>query len=111
MTKPEPPDLRRLGKRLKAAKASERSAPSRQTDQGMGIGLRIAVELLSAVVVGTLIGLGLDRWLGTRPWLLILFFLLGSMAGFLNVIRVSRRIDAEHGKGKTKPEVKGHPEN
>ncbi len=39
-----------------------------------------------------MIGLGagylLDRWLGTRPWLLLLFFLFGVSAGFLNLYRV-----------------------
>lgn len=59
----------------------------------MAAGLRIAVELAAAVVVGTGIGIVLDRWLGTAPWLLILFFLIGSAAGFLNVYRAAQDID------------------
>ena len=66
-----------------------------------GVGLRIGIELVAGVVVGTVLGLVLDRWLGTKPWLLIVGFLLGSCAGFLNVYRVAqaeearRKADAE----------------
>lgn len=61
----------------------------------MGAGMRIAVELLAAILVGAGIGILADRWLGTQPWLLILFFVLGSTAGFLNVIRTAKQLDRE----------------
>ena len=54
---------------------------------GLGFALRIGVELVAAVVVGVVIGHLLDRWLGTGPWLMVVFFFLGSAAGFLNVYR------------------------
>lgn len=54
----------------------------------MGTGLRVGVELLSALVVGLAIGWGLDRWLHTSPAMLIIFVLLGGAAGVLNVWRV-----------------------
>lgn len=53
-----------------------------------GIGFRAGVEVVSALVVGVVIGLLLDRWLGTKPWLFLLFFVLGSAAGVLNVYRL-----------------------
>ena len=53
-----------------------------------GIGLRVGVELVSALAVAVLIGWGLDTWLGTRPWLLGLFVLLGGAAGVANVWRL-----------------------
>lgn len=53
-----------------------------------GIGLRVGVELVSALAVAALIGWGLDRWLGTKPWLLALFILLGGGAGVANVWRL-----------------------
>lgn len=59
----------------------------------MGAGMRIAVELAAAVLVGAGIGIVLDRWLGTSPWLLILFFLVGAAAGFLNVYRIGQELD------------------
>ena len=53
-----------------------------------GIGLRVGVELVSALVVGVGIGWLLDRWLGTRPIFLGIFVLLGGAAGVLNVWRI-----------------------
>jgi ATP synthase protein I len=53
-----------------------------------GFGLRAGVEIVSALVVGVALGWFLDRWLGTWPWLFLLFFVLGSAAGVLNVYRL-----------------------
>jgi ATP synthase protein I len=52
--------------------------------------MRIAVELVAGVVAGAFIGLMADRWLGTKPWLLIVGFVLGCCAAFLNVYRVAQ---------------------
>jgi ATP synthase protein I len=53
----------------------------------LGLAFRISLELVVAVVVGAGIGWALDRWLGTRPWGMILFFFLGVAAGLANVYR------------------------
>jgi ATP synthase protein I len=53
-----------------------------------GVGFRAGVEVVSALVVGIGIGWFLDRWLGTWPWLFLVFFILGSAAGVLNVYRL-----------------------
>ena len=52
-----------------------------------GRGVRVGVELAAGVAVGVGIGYGLDLWLGTSPWLLIVFFFLGSAGGMMNVWR------------------------
>lgn len=54
---------------------------------GLAFALRIAVELVSALAVGMGIGWAVDRWFGTRPWGLVVFFFLGAAAGMLNVYR------------------------
>jgi ATP synthase protein I len=53
-----------------------------------GVGFRAGVEVVSALVVGVVIGLALDRWLGTWPWLFLVFFVAGGAAGVLNVYRL-----------------------
>jgi ATP synthase protein I len=53
-----------------------------------GVGFRAGVEVFSALVVGIGLGWFLDRWLGTWPWLFLVFFVLGSVAGVLNVYRL-----------------------
>jgi ATP synthase protein I len=35
------------------------------------------------------VGYVLDLWLGTKPWLMVVFFFLGSAAGMLNVFRAT----------------------
>jgi ATP synthase protein I len=55
--------------------------------QALGTGLRVGVELVSALAVALAIGWGLDRWLHTMPLFLVIFVLLGGAAGVLNVWR------------------------
>jgi F0F1-type ATP synthase assembly protein I len=47
----------------------------------------VGVALVAATAVGLAIGYGLDRWLGTGPWLTMVFTLFGIVAGFLNLFR------------------------
>lgn len=86
--------LRDLQQRLdRARRESERNV--KDTAEGgpgvprsaLGLALRIGMELVVAVVVGTGIGWAFDHWLGTRPWGTIVFFFLGVGAGMVNVWR------------------------
>ena len=52
----------------------------------MARGFRLSSELIAGVVVGAVIGWGFDRLLSTSPFGLIVFFLLGFVAGVINVI-------------------------
>ena len=63
-----------------------------QNGSFMGSALKLGTELVSAVLVGTIIGFILDTWFGTKPWLIIVFFFLGSAAGILNVIKTAKRM-------------------
>ncbi|HTU02588.1 MAG TPA: AtpZ/AtpI family protein [Candidatus Sulfotelmatobacter sp.] len=47
----------------------------------------IGVTLVASTAIGLAIGYGLDRWLGTSPWLTMVFLLFGIVAGFLNLFR------------------------
>jgi ATP synthase protein I len=66
----------------------------------------IGMQLVVATFIGLAIGYYLDKWLGTGPWMLIIFLLLGIVAGFRDVYREAMRLqrgaeaeDADH-KGK-----------
>ena len=61
----------------------------------MGSAFKLGTELVSAVVVGTIIGFILDSWFDTKPWLIIIFFFLGSAAGMLNVIKTANQMQKE----------------
>jgi ATP synthase protein I len=47
----------------------------------------IGVSLVATTAIGLAIGYGMDRWLGTSPWLTLIFTLFGIAAGFLNLFR------------------------
>ena len=58
-------------------------------------GFKISTELVSALVVGVGIGLIVDKYMGTKPFGLIIFFIFGAFAGILNIYRVMRRIEKQ----------------
>ena len=60
---------------------------------GAGFGFKISTEILAALVIGVGIGIIVDNYFNTKPFGLIIFFILGALAGFLNVYRVMRRIE------------------
>ena len=89
-----------LGGRLDKIKAKRESDAETDLDadmrgRGMAYGMRMAAELVGAVIVGGFIGIGLDWLLGTKPWLFLVFFLLGFAAGVLNVVRAYDRMQKE----------------
>ncbi|MSP00489.1 MAG: AtpZ/AtpI family protein [Acetobacteraceae bacterium] len=53
-----------------------------------GIGLRVGIELVAALVVAVAIGYGLDWLFGTKPILTAVFVPVGGAAGVWNVWRV-----------------------
>jgi ATP synthase protein I len=67
--------------------------PKKET--GAGFAFKISTELIAALIVGVGIGLIVDNYLGSKPFGLIIFFILGSFAGFLNIYRVMRRIEKQ----------------
>ena len=58
----------------------------------MARGFQLSSELIAGVVVGAAIGWGFDKLLSTSPFGLIVFFLLGFVAGVVNVLRSARRV-------------------
>jgi ATP synthase protein I len=53
----------------------------------------VGIELGLAVGIGLLIGYYMDRWLGTEPWLMLLWLVFGLIAGFRGVVRAVARAD------------------
>ena len=58
----------------------------------IGIAFKMSTELISAVLVGTIIGFILDNWFDTKPWLILIFFFVGVIAGILNVVRSAKNM-------------------
>lgn len=77
-------------------KPAEPSADARN----MSTGVQAGTELVGATLGAGLIGYGLDRWLGTAPWLLITLLVLGVGAGFLNVWKTTQNMGSTVGMKK-----------
>ena len=72
-------------------KISKRSKVSKDASSSkLGIAFKMSTEMVAAVVVGTIIGFILDNWFGTKPWLILIFFFVGVIAGILNVVRTAK---------------------
>ncbi|MEM8649287.1 MAG: AtpZ/AtpI family protein [Pseudomonadota bacterium] len=54
---------------------------------GLGKGMQMSSEFVAAILVGLAIGFGIDWLIGTKPWMMIIFLMLGFVAGVLNVLR------------------------
>ena len=75
---------------IKRSKVSEDSQSSK-----LGIAFKMSTEMVAAVVVGTIIGFILDNWFGTKPWLILIFFFVGVIAGILNVVKSAKRMQSK----------------
>ena len=112
-TEEEPPglpqDLKALEERVRQArerkdaqgwnKRPEHTADDREGRRTLALAFRIGTELVAALIVGGGGGLLVDDWLGTRPWGLIVMFVLGAAAGVVNVYRAVSGIGYAPGYG------------
>ena len=65
---------------------------NKQSRSSIGTAFKMSTELVSAVVVGTIIGFILDKTFGTKPWLILIFFFVGVVAGILNVFKSAKKM-------------------
>jgi ATP synthase protein I len=77
----------RDGRKLRTDQSGSGSGDGAARASAMALGFRLSSELIAGVIVGALIGWGIDHLLSTSPWGLIVFVLLGFTAGVVNVIR------------------------
>ena len=64
----------------------------KQNPSSIGAAFKLSTELISAVAVGTIIGFILDETFGTKPWLILIFFFVGVVAGITNVIKSAKNM-------------------
>ena len=76
----------------KIAKTSENIE---KRGNSIGLAFRLSTELVSGIVVGSIMGWSLDKWLGSQPWFFLIFFILGIAAGIINVIKTAKNMNNE----------------
>lgn len=80
--------LEQLKARIAKAQGKDKEAPTGPAPNA-SMAFRVAVELGASAGVSAFLGFWLDKWLGTAPVLLLIFLLLGIMAGFLSIYRLA----------------------
>ena len=60
---------------------------------GYGVGMKISLDLFSSIFVGTMIGLGIDKFFSTKPIFLLIFLVLGIIAGFYNLYKSAQNLN------------------
>ena len=111
------PELGDLSARLKelsgriAAERSEKAesakpAASMASASSYAKGYKLISEFAAGVLVGGLVGYGIDWLFGTLPFGLIIFLLLGFGAGFLNLARAANRVPPAQERLGTNPPPK-----
>lgn len=96
----------KLRRTLDDHEEAERAAEEKRAKSSMvgyAVAFRLSTEFISAIVVGLAIGWGLDWVAGTTPWFMIVFLMLGFVAGVLNVLRSAGLIQSPQ-VGKRPPE-------
>jgi ATP synthase protein I len=89
-----PPDsrLESLEKRLEHLQQTEaKRAQKRQGDPSYRAGQLVLSHLVGAPLGAGIVGWMLDRWLGTKPWLMLAMLFLGFAAGVFNVMRIANQ--------------------
>ncbi|HET8750793.1 MAG TPA: AtpZ/AtpI family protein [Sphingomicrobium sp.] len=87
-----PPDARleSLDERLdRLQQAEAKRIAKRQPDANYRTGQLVLSQLVGGPLGGGIIGWVLDRWFGTKPWLMLVMLFLGFAVGVWNVIRIS----------------------
>jgi ATP synthase protein I len=91
----EPPSFEERLKAARSRQGLDAPPPLTARDTGgiggmspWGIGLRVGIEMVSALVVAVAIGWGLGYLFGGKPIFIAVFVLLGGAAGILNVWRL-----------------------
>ena len=105
----DPPTLENIDARLKAARdagaeTQKTGFRKRETSRGMGLGMRIGIELVVSVLAGAGLGLFIDSKLNTKPIFMLAFLALGFTAGVLNVLRLTKGLDQAVGLGRAMKE-------
>ena len=60
-----------------------------------GLASSIGIVLVAAIFIGWAFGSWLDKKLGTAPWLMLVFTLLGIAAGFVEMVRIAQRLSKD----------------
>tara|TARA_B100000214_G_scaffold143323_1_gene102525 strand:- start:378 stop:629 length:252 start_codon:yes stop_codon:yes gene_type:complete len=80
-----------LKKKLKILK-KKNIQKNKNKNPSIQIGLKLSLDLISPIIVGVCIGLGIDKIFFTKPIFFLIFLLLGIIAGFFNIYKSMEKL-------------------
>ena len=87
-------DLKNLSARLeklKKRKDSDKENIEKKNSINYSIAVNISIELITGIALGVFFGLVIDNYLQTKPLMLIIFFILGTLVGFYNMYKTLKK--------------------
>ncbi len=63
----------------------------RELFKSLGFLSSVGISMVASVLIGMAMGYYLDQWLGTAPWMLLIFLGFGIVSGFRNIFILTRR--------------------
>jgi ATP synthase protein I len=85
-------NLDKLDRKLEEFKSKKEKVSPKQI-KVQNDGWRMIIELVTGMLLGVSLGLGLDYMIGSEPIFLIIFSLLGFMAGVKTMMTTAKKIN------------------
>ncbi len=63
----------------------------RQLIKALGFLSSVGISMVASTFIGLAMGYYLDKWLGTTPWLTLIFLVIGIISGFRNIYILTER--------------------
>lgn len=79
----------------------------RQLIKSLGFLSSVGISMVAATFIGLAMGYYLDKWLGTSPWLTLIFLAFGIVAGFRNIFILTTR-ELKRQEEENKKDGEGH---
>ena len=90
--------LNTLGEKIRSAKSKKvisETVDKQPNSKLIGLGMRVGLEMIASLGVCGFIGWYLDGIFNTKPWVLLVFLLLGIAAGLRSVFKIIRVLEKE----------------
>lgn len=93
---PDPDRLAKLEAKIKAAKGEPDTDHMDEHYSQAQHAWRMVTEMVAGLGIGFGIGLGLDAVLGTSPWLMLIFTIVGLVAGVKVMISTAQELQKKN---------------
>lgn len=69
----------------------KRAVERRELYKSLGFLSSVGICMVASILIGMAMGYYLDQWLGTEPWMLLIFLGFGIVSGFRNIFILTNR--------------------